>query len=376
MRKLPFNRPHTTGRELEYVAQAITGGHLSGNGPFTQRCCRWLEERTGTQRALLTHSCTAALEMAALLTNVGPGDEVIMPSFAFVSTANAFVLRGATPVFVDILPETLTLDPERVNAAVAPKTKVVVPVHYAGIAAEMDELMRIADEHKLLVIEDAAQALLTEYRGRPLGSFGVLGTTSFHETKNVISGEGGALFVNDRSLIERAEVIQEKGTNRQRFFRGQVDKYTWVDIGGSYPPSEINAAFLWAQLERADTITSRRLDLWQRYHKGLAESERRGRLRRPAVPSASTNNAHMYYVLLPTTDERARLISSLDRAGAMAVFHYVPLHSSEAGRRWGRVVGDLTVTDYVSDRLLRLPLWPDMRDEDVDRVLTVIEELP
>jgi dTDP-4-amino-4,6-dideoxygalactose transaminase len=314
--------------------------------------------------------------MAALLTNVGPGDEVIMPSFAFVSSANAFVLRGATPVFVDILPETLTLDPARVHAAVGPKTKVVVPVHYAGIAAEMGELMRIADEHKLLVIEDAAQALLTEYRGRPLGSFGLLGATSFHETKNVISGEGGALFVNDRALVERAEVIQEKGTNRHRFFRGQVDRYTWVDIGGSYPPSEINAAFLWAQLERADTITSRRLDLWQRYHEGLAESERRGTLRRPVVPSASTNNAHMYYVLLTTTDQRARLISSLDRAGAMAVFHYVPLHSSEAGRRWGRVVGDLTVTDYVSDRLLRLPLWPDMRDEDVDRVLTVIEEQP
>ena len=374
MSELPFNRPHTTGRELEYVAQAISGGHLSGNGPFTERCCQWLEARTGTKRALLTHSCTGALEMAALLADVGPGDEVIMPSFTFVSTANAFVLRRATPVFVDIVPDVLTLDPERVDAAVTPNTKVIVPVHYAGVGAEMDALMRIASERGLLIVEDAAQALMSKYRGRPLGSFGSLAAISFHETKNVISGEGGALLVNDPSLIDRAEIIQEKGTNRQRFFRGQVDKYTWVDVGSSYPPSEINAAFLWAQLEHADAITARRLELWERYHDGLEELERRGSLRRPIIPRESTNNAHMYYVLLPTIEERSRLISRLDRAGAKAVFHYIPLHSSEAGKRWGRVEGNIAVTDDVSDRLLRLPLWPDMRDEDVDRIVTVIDD--
>jgi dTDP-4-amino-4,6-dideoxygalactose transaminase len=312
--------------------------------------------------------------MAALLANVGPGDEVIMPSFTFVSTANAFVLRGATPVFVDIVPDVLTLDPECVETAVTPNTKVIVPVHYAGIGADMDAVMRIASERGPLVVEDAAQALMNEYRGRPLGSFGGLAAISFHETKNVISGEGGALLVNDPSLIDRAEVIQEKGTNRRRFFRGEVDKYTWVDVGSSYPPSEINAAFLWAQLERAEAITARRLELWQRYHDGLVELERRSLLRRPIVPQESTNNAHMYYILLPTIVERSRLISRLDRAGAKAVFHYVPLHSSDAGRRWGRAVGNLPVTDDVSDRLLRLPLWPDMRDEDVDRIVAVIDD--
>ncbi len=374
MRKLPFNRPHTTGRELEYIAQAVEGGHLSGNGPFTERCCRWLEARTGTKRAFLTHSCTAALEMAALLTDVGPGDEVIMPSFTFVSTANAFVLRRATPIFVDIVPDTLTLDPEGVEAALTRKTKVIVPVHYAGVGADMDALVQIASERGLFVVEDAAQALMSEYRGRALGAFGSLAATSFHETKNVISGEGGALFVNDPSLVERAEVIQEKGTNRQRFFRGQVDKYTWVDLGSSYSPSEINAAFLWAQLERAAEITARRLELWRRYHVGLEELEQREQLRRPIIPPESTNNAHMYYILLRSIEERSRLIARLDRAGAMAVFHYVPLHSSDAGKRWGRVVGDLEVTEDVSDRLLRLPLWPDLLDEDIDRIVAVIAD--
>jgi len=310
--------------------------------------------------------------MAALLSNVGPGDEVVMPSFTFVSTANAFVLRGATPVFIDIVPDTLTLDPDRLEAAVTPRTRVVVPVHYAGIAADMEALMHIAGDRGLLVVEDAAQALMSAYRGRALGSFGHLAATSFHETKNVISGEGGALFVNDSSLIDRAEVIQEKGTNRRQFFSGQVDKYTWVDLGSSYTPSEINAAFLWAQLEHADAITARRLALWQRYHAGLEDLERRERLRRPFIPHESTNNAHMYYILLQTLDARARLISRLDEAGAMALFHYVPLHSSEAGRRWGRVAGDLSVTDDISGRLLRLPLWPDLDDHDVDRIVTVI----
>jgi dTDP-4-amino-4,6-dideoxygalactose transaminase len=310
--------------------------------------------------------------MAALLAGVGPGDEVIMPSFTFVSTANAFALRQATPVFVDIHPDTLTINPEWVEAALTPRTKVVVPVHYAGVGADMDAILGIAADQGLLVVEDAAQALLSKYRGRPLGSFGSLAATSFHETKNVISGEGGALLVNDPALIDRAEVIQEKGTNRQRFFRGQVDKYTWVDLGSSYAPSEINAAFLWAQLERAESITQRRLELWRRYHDALAELERRERLRRPTVPPESTNNAHMYYVLLATSEERSRLIALLEEAGVLAVFHYVPLHSSIAGRRWGRTFGDLSVTDDVSDRLLRLPLWPDLLDEDVDRVVDLI----
>lgn len=373
MDEIPFNRPHTTGRELEYVAEAIQGGHLSGNGPFSRRCCSWLEDRTGADRALLTHSCTAALEMAALLADVGPGDEVIMPSFTFVSTANAFVLRGATPVFVDIDPRTLTLEPARAEAAVNRRTKVIVPVHYAGVGCDMEAIMSISVRHSLRVVEDAAQALMNDYRGRPLGTFGSLGALSFHETKNVISGEGGALLVNDPELVERAEIIQEKGTNRSQFFRGQVDKYTWVDVGSSYSPSEINAAFLWAQLERADEITARRVEIWDRYHRSLAELEARDRLRRPIIPAESHNNAHMYYVLLPSLEARTALIARLKRAGAHAVFHYVPLHSSVAGRRHGRVAGELAVTDDVSDRLLRLPLWPDMHDKDVDRIAAVVE---
>jgi dTDP-4-amino-4,6-dideoxygalactose transaminase len=372
VRELPFNRPHTTGRELTYVAEAIAAGHLSGNGPFSQRCCRWLEAKTGATRALLTHSCTAALEMGAILAEVGPGDEVVMPSFTFVSTANAFVLRGATPVFVDIRADTLTIDPDHAKAAITSATKAIVPVHYAGVGADLDELSELAAEHGLMLIEDAAQGLMSTYRGRPLGGVGSLAALSFHETKNVISGEGGALLVNDEALVERAEIVQEKGTNRSRFFRNEVEKYTWVDIGSSYPPSEINAAFLWAQLEHADAITQRRLALWSRYHDGLADIERSGALRRPVVPADRTANAHMYYVLLPGPDTRSRLIARLRAAGASAVFHYVPLHSSVAGVRWGRAAGAMPVTDDVSDRLLRLPLWPDMTYDEADRVVSVI----
>jgi dTDP-4-amino-4,6-dideoxygalactose transaminase len=373
VRELPFNRPHTTGNELAYVARAIAGGHLSGNGPFTRECCSWLEAQTGAHHALLTHSCTAALEMAAILAGVGPGDEVIMPSFTFVSTANAFLLRGARPVFVDVLPDVLTLDPDRVEAALTPRTRALVPVHYAGVGARLDVLGELASSRDAVLVEDAAQALMSTYQGRPLGSFGELGAISFHETKNVHSGEGGALLINDASLVERAEVVQEKGTNRQRFFRGQVDKYSWVDLGSSYAPSEINAAFLLAQLERAEEITSRRLELWQRYHDGLAELERRERLRRPVIPGDCAHNAHMYYILLRSLDERSGLIASLDRGGVKAVFHYVPLHSSEAGRTAGRAVGPMDVTNGVSDRLLRLPLWPDMTDLDVDRVVALVD---
>ena len=375
MMQLPFNRPHTTGRELEYVAEAIDGGHLSGNGPFTQRCCRWLEARTEAQRALLTHSCTGALEMAALLADVGPGDEIIMPSFTFVSTANAFALRRATPVFVDIHPDTLTIDPEWVEAAVTPKTKVVVPVHYAGVGADMDAVMRIAADHGLLVVEDAAQALMSEYRGRPLGSFGSLAATSFHETKNVISGEGGALLVNDPSLVARAEVIQEKGTNRQQFFRGQVDKYTWVDLGSSFPASELAAAFLWAQLEHAEWLIQRRLEVWEGYQAGFADAEREGLLRRPVVPSGARHSAHLYYLLLPTEQRRDHLLAELARQKIDAFFHYVPLHSSPAGLRYGRAADGLLVTDDISRRLLRLPLWVGMSEEQVDAVVAAVSRI-
>jgi dTDP-4-amino-4,6-dideoxygalactose transaminase len=374
VRELPFNRPHTTGRELGYIAEAIGTGHLSGNGPFSQQCCRWLEAKTRTTRALLTHSCTAALEKAAILADVGHGDEVVMPSFTFVSTANAFVLRGATPVFVDVRPDILTIDPVHVEAAITSATRAIVPVHYAGVGADLDELSELATEHRLMLIEDAAQGLMSTYRGRPLGSVGSLAALSFHETKNVISGEGGALLINDGALVDRAEIVQEKGTNRSRFFRNEVDKYTWVDIGSSYPPSEINAAFLWAQLEEADAITERRLELWSRYHVGLADLERSSLLRRPIVPPDRTANAHMYYVLLSDPDARSRLIARLKEARASAVFHYIPLHSSEGGIRWGRAAGPLPVTDEVSERLLRLPLWPDMTDDDADRVVSVIDD--
>jgi dTDP-4-amino-4,6-dideoxygalactose transaminase len=369
---LPFNRPHATGSELGYIRAAIDSGHLSGNGAFTERCCRWLEERTGAVRALLTHSCTGALEMAALLAEVGPGDEVIMPSFTFVSTANAFVLRGATPVFVDIRSDTMNIAPELVAAAITERTRAIVPVHYAGVGCDMDALSRTASRHGLAMIEDAAQGLMASFRGRQLGSFGVAAAVSFHETKNVISGEGGALLLNDPSLVERAEILQEKGTDRSRFFRGEIDKYTWVDVGSSYLPSEINAAFLWAQLEQADLITRQRLDLWDAYHALMAPLEDAGRLRRPVVPPDVEHNAHMYFVLLPDEHVRESVIAELREHNVHSVFHYVPLHSSPAGRRFGREGSGLEVTDDVSRRLLRLPLWVGMTQADVERVAAAV----
>lgn len=356
---IPFNKPFMTGKELWYIAQAHQGGQLAGDGPFTKLCHEWLEHRTPTKRALLTHSCTAALDMAGLLT-VGPGDEVIMPSFTFVSTANAFVLRGATPVFVDIRPDTLNIDESRIEAAITPKTKAIVVVHYAGVGCEMDSIAQIATRHRLVLIEDAAQGLMARYKGRALGSFGSLAALSFHETKNIVSGEGGALLVNDAEYLERAEIIREKGTNRSQFFRGQVDKYTWVDIGSSYLPGEIIAAFLWAQLENAASITTHRLMLWERYHEAFAEAEERGWLRRPVVPEDCEHNAHMYYLLLPSLQDRTRFIASLRSKEIFPVFHYVPLHSSPAGRKYARSVGSMQHTDSVSDRLVRLPLWPEL----------------
>jgi dTDP-4-amino-4,6-dideoxygalactose transaminase len=365
---VPFNRPHLVGRELEYIGRAHDNGQLAGDGPFTRQCQAWLERRTGVPKALLTHSCTAALEMAAILADISPGDEVIMPSFTFVSTANAFVLRGAVPVFVDIRADTLNLDESQIEAAVTSRTRAVVPVHYAGVACAMDAIVEIAARHDLLVIEDAAQGIAATYQGRPLGAIGQLGAFSFHETKNVIAGEGGALLINDPRLIARAEVIREKGTNRSQFFRGQVDKYTWVDIGSSFLPGEIVAAFLWAQLEQVDLITRRRLDLWQRYHDGFAALERDGRLRRPAVPEGCGFNGHMYYLLLRDLGERTRFIDHMKQRGIQCVFHYVPLHSSPTGRQVGRASGALPVTEDVSDRLVRLPLWLGL-EEHIDSVI-------
>jgi len=357
------------------MAQAVKGGHLSGDGPFSRQCQRWLEEELGCRRALLTHSCTAALEMAALLCALAPGDEVIMPSFTFTSTANAFVLRGAVPVFVDIRRDTLNLDERQVAAALTPRTRVVVPVHYAGIACEMDALMALADRHGLLVVEDAAQGLLASYRGKKLGTIGHLGCLSFHESKNVISGEGGALLVNDERFVARAEIIREKGTNRAQFYRGEVDKYSWVDTGSSYLPSELVAAFLRAQLEGARVLNAKRLLLCAAYAEALEPLARRGLLTLPqAALEGIVGNGHLFHVLLGDAATRAALISHLKSHGVYAVFHYVPLHSSPAGLRYGRAAGELPVTDDVAARLLRLPLYHDLTIEGVAAVVDLIKE--
>ncbi|RUL73163.1 dTDP-4-amino-4,6-dideoxygalactose transaminase [Dyella choica] len=369
---IPFNRPYLVGKELDYIAQAHANGHISGDGSFTRQCHTLLEQITGAGKALLTHSCTAALEMAAMLLEIAPGDEVIMPSFTFVSTANAFVLRGAVPVFVDIRPDTLNIDESLIEAAITPRTKAICVVHYAGVSCDMNTIMAIARRHELPVIEDAAQGILSTYEGRPLGSFGDLAALSFHETKNVISGEGGALLINNPNLIERAEVIREKGTNRSKFFRGQVDKYTWVDIGSSYLPSELIAAFLAAQLEQAEELTRRRIDIWNRYHAWAESIEDAGFARRPIVPVSCNHNAHMYYLLLSDLAARTQFIEAMKAAGVGTVFHYVPLHSSPAGTRYGRSVGQLPVTGGTSDRLVRLPLWIGI-EEHLDQVMRAAE---
>ncbi|MDD5330409.1 MAG: dTDP-4-amino-4,6-dideoxygalactose transaminase [Sulfuricella sp.] len=372
---IPFNKPYMTGKELWYIAQAHTNGHLAGDGGFTRLSSGWLESRIGANRALLTHSCTAALEMAAILADLKPGDEVIMPSYTFVSTANAFALRGAVPVFVDIRADTLNIDETLIEAAITEKTRAIVPVHYAGVGCEMDAIMDIARRHNLLVIEDAAQGIMSSYKGRPLGSIGHMGCLSFHETKNIISGEGGALLINDLALVERAEVIREKGTNRSKYFRGQVDKYTWVDMGSSYLPSELVAAFLWAQMEEADSITRRRLDIWEIYHQWLAQSEQNGHARRPVVPAHCRHNAHMYYLLLPDLDRRTRFIRQLKELGIQTVFHYVPLDSAPRGQQCGRAHGELTHTRALSDRLVRLPVWCGLESEQQRVIQGVIATL-
>jgi dTDP-4-amino-4,6-dideoxygalactose transaminase len=367
-----FNQAHVTGSEFAYMEEAIRNAHLASSGPFSKWCTAWLTERTGSAAAFLTHSCTAALELAVTLAEIGPGDEVIMPSFTFVSTANAVVSRGGTPVFLDIRDDTLCLDERLVEAALTARTKAVVPVHYAGVSCDMGALEAIAARHDLFIVEDAAQGIGATTRGRPLGSIGRLGALSFHETKNVSCGEGGALLVNDPQLVQRAEVVHEKGTDRSRFLRGQVDKYTWVDVGSSYALSELAAAYLWAQLEHERAITARRLEIWGRYHSAFAPLEREGRLRRPVVPAGCEHNAHMYYLLLDDLPTRTALIASLLERGVHAVFHYVPLHSSRAGERYGVTRSAMAVTCSVSERLVRLPLWPDLTGRQVDRVIDAV----
>lgn len=370
---IPFNKPHLAGRELEQIAQAHMRGRLSGDGPFTQKCHNWLINQTDCEQALLTHSCTGALELAALLLDIKPGDEIIMPSYTFASTANAFVLRGGIPLFVDVREDTLNLDERLIESAITPRTRAIAPVHYAGVACEMDTIMAIAQKHGLKVVEDAAQGVMSTYKTRALGSIGDLGAYSFHETKNVISGEGGALLVRDPDMSLRAEIIREKGTDRSRFFRGEVDKYTWQDVGSSFLPGELMAAFLWAQLEAAEQITKGRLASWQQYHELLKPLESTGALRRPIVPDECGHNAHMYYVVLAADLDRQTVLAKLANMGIGAVSHYVPLHSSPAGRRYGKSIGDLQVTEQQSERVIRLPLWIGLSLEQQIRVATSLE---
>jgi dTDP-4-amino-4,6-dideoxygalactose transaminase len=372
--RIPFNRPFIAGKELFYIAQAVTGGRIAGDGHFTKACAELMEREYGIAKVLMTPSCTAALEMAAILSDLGPGDEAILPSYTFVSTANAVARLGARPVFVDIRRDTLNLDENLIEAAITPRTKAILPVHYAGVSCEMDRIMEIATKHNLLVIEDAAQGVNAAYMGRPLGSIGHFGCYSFHETKNYICGEGGALCVNDDDKIERAEVIREKGTNRSRFFRGMVDKYTWVDIGSSYVPSEIASAFLYGQLELRDAIAQRRKEIFMCYHEHLAHLEAEGLARLPSIPSDCQTNYHMFYLLLPDLATRTGLIAHLKQQGILAVFHYVPLHTAPVGQQYGYRPGDLPVTEELSDRLVRLPLYYDLTEQDQMEVVCEVRK--
>jgi dTDP-4-amino-4,6-dideoxygalactose transaminase len=371
---VPFNRIYLTGKELSYMAEAMASGQLSGNGGFTRRCEALLEHEVGSRRALLTTSCTDALEMAAILLEIGPGDEVIVPSYTFVSTINAFVLRGAVPVFADIRADTLNLDESQLDALITPRTKAIVPVHYAGVGCEMDTIMAIARRHGLHVVEDNAQGLFANYRGRPLGSFGALSTLSFHETKNVSSGEGGALLVNDPALVERAEIIHEKGTNRAQFFRGQVDKYTWVDVGSSFLPSDLLAAFLLAQLEARAEIQERRRQIWTTYADGLGGWAQTHGVRLPTIPAECEQPFHMFYLLFPSLAERQAMIDRLRDRGILSVFHYVPLHLSPMGMRFGGRAGSCPVTEHVADRLLRLPFYTGMTESEQAEVITAVTD--
>tara|TARA_Y100000768_G_scaffold385611_1_gene372083 strand:+ start:8778 stop:9896 length:1119 start_codon:yes stop_codon:yes gene_type:complete len=352
-----FNKAYTSGKELEYIRDAANKKQLAGDGFYTMKCSQWLEDQILCGRALLTHSCTAALEMAAILANIQEGDEVIMPSFTFVSTANAFAIRGATPVFVDVRKDTLNIDEQLIEDAITEKTKAIVPVHYAGVPCEMDTIMKIAKKYDLLVIEDAAQGILSSYKGIPLGSIGDIGCMSFHETKNIISGEGGALLLNNKKFYKRAEIIREKGTDRSSFMRGEVSKYSWVDIGSSYLPGEITAAFLYAQLEEGHAITKQRKKIWDFYNESLKKLESSNSIKRPFIPKNVFHNGHIYYILLPDNSSRDNFIKSMHSKGVHCVFHYVPLHGSKIGKRICRISSDLSITDDIADRLVRLPIW-------------------
>jgi dTDP-4-amino-4,6-dideoxygalactose transaminase len=373
---IPFNRPSFEGREQVYIAQAIANGHISGDGPFTKQCQAFLEQALGAPRVLLTTSGTHALEMAALLLDIQPGDEVIVPSFTFVSTVNAFVLRGARPVFADVRPDTLNLDETRIESLITQRTKAIVPVHYAGVGCELRAIGKIAARHGIAVVEDNAHGLFGKYRGRYLGTFGALAALSFHETKNFYCGEGGALIVNDPALVDRADVIREKGTNRARFLEGRVDKYTWVDIGSSWLPSDLLAAFLYAQLEAKEGILEKRKRVWERYHEGLSGWAAERNVRLPVIPKGCRQSYHMYYLIVPSSRGRAALIRHLKSLGILGVFHYLPLHLSEMGKRYGGRPGDCPVTEHVSERLIRLPFYNNLDGESQERVIRAIREFP
>jgi dTDP-4-amino-4,6-dideoxygalactose transaminase len=374
METIPFNHPYITGIEAEYVSQALKIGKLSGDGAFTRKCSELLENELGVPRVLLTTSCTHALDMAAILLDIHPGDEVIIPSFTFVSTVNAFALRGAKPVFADIRPDTLNLDETKLTSLITPRTKAIVPVHYAGVGCEMDKIQALAAKHNLAIVEDNAHGLFGKYKEKPLGTFGCMATQSFHETKNFTSGEGGALLINDPVLVERAEIIREKGTNRSRFFRGQVDKYTWVDIGSSYLPSEILAAFLLAQLENRQYIQQRRKRIWEYYDNHLMEWAADNGIRLPIIPVECEQSYHMYYMLLPDLSDRQAFIQHMKDHGIMTPFHYIPLHNSPMGESFGGKTGDCPVTEEISDRLVRLPFFVDLNEEQLAYIVSCIQK--
>ena len=371
---IPFNKPPFLGTEFDYIKKAVNNQKICGDGEFTKDCNAWLENKTGASKALLTTSCTHSLEMAALLLDIKPGDEVIMPSYTFVSTADAFVLRGAKIKFVDIRPDTMNIDEKLIEDAITDKTKAIVPVHYAGVGCEMDTIMDIAKRHNLKVVEDAAQGVMSEYKGKALGAIGDYGCYSFHETKNYSMGEGGALLIKNDDDIELAEIIREKGTNRSRFLRGQIDKYTWVEAGSSYLPSDMNAAYLWAQLQEADKINDDRLAAWDRYYNAFEELEQKGYVTRPIIPEECKHNAHMFYLKAENLEIRTKLISFLKENGVMAVFHYVPLHSAPAGKKFGEFVGEDKYTTKESDRLLRLPMYYGLSESETDKVIEKVIE--
>jgi dTDP-4-amino-4,6-dideoxygalactose transaminase len=375
MKNIPFNKPYTTEQDLLYIKEALNTTNLSGDGPYTKKCHIWIEKNAPTEQALLTHSCTAALEMSALLLDIEPGDEVIMPSYTFVSTANAFVLRGAIPVFVDIRPDTLNIDEKLIEEAITPRTRAIIPVHYAGVSCEMDTINIIAKKHNLAVIEDAAQGVQSFYKGKMLGALGDFGCYSFHGTKNVVAGEGGALLVNNPQYAKAAEIIREKGTDRAQFFKGQVDKYTWQSLGSSYLPSELTAAFLLSQLEQSEMITKGRLGIWDNYHNALEELEQKELIRRPHIPVDCQHNAHMYYLLLRPDIDRDTVLANFREKGISCTYHYVPLHSSPAGLKFGKIMGDLPYTDKLSSSLIRLPLWMGISQEEQEYIIKSTKEI-